>query len=351
MIITIPSFGLSTTGGDRMIITIANGLSKRGHVVNMVNLGTKVLPYKISKEVNVIAVPFHSEKKNLFDFVLRGMNKLANNLPPSDIYLANWVYTVLPCIANDRRGRTIFLAQADEAYDFVPPRLKILNGISYEAFKLNIPIVVPSTFLGKMIKQRFRNRTIVIPPCVNVNTFKPKTKKNPHVLKLLFVGDVESKNKGLDILMRACAHIKDINFELHIATQRSVTFDTKYNVFVHKPRNNRELAHIYNESDVFFHLSQKEGFGLTLLEAMASGLIGVVTDSGGINDFAVNKKNCLIVQRNVDSVVSTIYGIHNNTKRFKNTIISNAIKTAAQYSEKRMIDSFESLFLKYISKN
>ena len=42
-----------------------------------------------------------------------------------------------------------------------------------------------------------------------------------------------------------------------------------------------ELAHVYRQADVFVQLSVAETFGLTLAEAMASGLPAIVLRSGG----------------------------------------------------------------------
>ncbi|HCU70540.1 MAG TPA: hypothetical protein DIC35_02155 [Candidatus Moranbacteria bacterium] len=351
MIITIPSFGLGKTGGDRVLTVLANNLVKRGHAVNIVNLGKKLVPFELSKKVNLISVPFSADKKDPVNFIFKGINKLSNNLPACDIYLANWVYTVLPCIANNDKGKTVFLAQANEAKEFKKPSLKILNAISYEAYKLNIPIITPSSYLQKEIKTRFDNNAIIIPPFVNSNLFKPGKQKQKHEkLRLLFVSsNIKNKNKGFDILLKACSNLKNMPFELHVATQSDIDLKENKNIIIHKPKDDRELSEIYRNCDIFFHLSKEEGFGLTLLEAMASGLVCVATDSGGINDFAINNKNCLIVERSSKAVASMIRKIHKDFEFFQNNLTPFSIETARIYTEEKMIDSFEDLFAKTIA--
>jgi glycosyltransferase involved in cell wall biosynthesis len=350
MIITIPSFGLGKTGGDRVLTVLANNLIVRGHKVNVVNLGKKPVPFVLSKKVNLISVPFGANRRNPVDFIFKGINKLANNLPASDIYLANWVYTILPCIANNDKGKTVFLAQANEAKEFKKPSLKILNAISYEAHRLNVPIITPSSYLQKKIKTRFDNNARIIPPFVNSNLFKPKKEKKKHEkLRLLFVSsNVKNKNKGFDILLKACLNLKNIPFELHVATQSDIDLKKNKNITIHKPRDDKELSAIYGDCDVFFHLSKEEGFGLTLLEAMASGLICVASDSGGINDFAIDNRNCLMVKRNSRAISRVIEEISKDVNYYQSKLVPNAIKTAGFYTEKRMVDGFEKLFLRLL---
>ncbi len=203
--------------------------------------------------------------------------------------------------------------------------------------------------MQKKIKGRFNNKSVVISPFVNYNLFKPGKRNHLNSkIKLLFVGNVKNKNKGFDILFKACSNLKNVQFELHIATQAGVDSKlkkTRIDLKIHKPKNDKELSAIYKHCDVFFSLSKEEGFGLTLLEAMASGLVCVATDSGGVNEFALNNKNCLIVERNYKDVAKIIEKINNNLKSFKKCLVPEAVKTASSYTEKKMVDSFEKFFI------
>ncbi len=59
-------------------------------------------------------------------------------------------------------------------------------------------------------------------------------------------------------------------------------------------RRGDELAAIYASADVFVFPSGTETFGNVLLEAMASGLPVICTDSGGVTDFTENHQNALV---------------------------------------------------------
>lgn len=57
----------------------------------------------------------------------------------------------------------------------------------------------------------------------------------------------------------------------------------------------RQMAEIFNASDIFVSTSVEEAFGQTLLEAASCGIPIVAIDSGGVSDIARNEKNALLV--------------------------------------------------------
>jgi glycosyltransferase involved in cell wall biosynthesis len=63
-------------------------------------------------------------------------------------------------------------------------------------------------------------------------------------------------------------------------------------------KRDQEISKLYCLGDVFVFPSLYESFGLPPLEAMACRRPVVVTDCGGVNEYAVNNKNCLMVPVN-----------------------------------------------------
>lgn len=347
--ITIPSFGMTSTGGEKMIISIANNLSKRGHIIYLVFTGKKKgIWYPISNKVNIIQIPFSLKQRTIkeqSEALVTKINKIAGAMPESDIYLANWVETIMPCMANNNKGKTVFFAQGNEVFKHNIKGLLFSKAISQLAYRLNVPIVVPSNHLKKFIKTNFNNSSTVIPPFVDSKIYKPKKRKKSDKIRILFPGDFENENKGFIFLVKALKKISSFDFELHTASQAKPAGKYNFPIIANNPKTEKQLADIYNNCDLTVHLSEEEGFGLTLLESMACGNICLTTETGGNNDFAVNNKNCILVDRDADAIAKSIKMIVNDLDSYQKRLSKNATNTAKEYTEKRMMDAFEKLFL------
>lgn len=68
-----------------------------------------------------------------------------------------------------------------------------------------------------------------------------------------------------------------------------------------------ELARLYSSARVHFDGSDFQAFGLPALEAMACGAVSVLTDAGGVREYARHEENCLLVEpRDVDAAAGAI---------------------------------------------
>ena len=59
--------------------------------------------------------------------------------------------------------------------------------------------------------------------------------------------------------------------------------------------DHEQLAQLYSSARVHFDGSDFQAFGLPVLEAMACGTVSVVTDAGGVREYAHDEENCLLV--------------------------------------------------------
>ena len=55
------------------------------------------------------------------------------------------------------------------------------------------------------------------------------------------------------------------------------------------------IARLFSSARVHFDASDFQGFGRTGLEAMACGSVSVLTDAGGVHEYARNEHNALLV--------------------------------------------------------
>ena len=129
----------------------------------------------------------------------------------------------------------------------------------------------------------------------------------------LYVGRV-SVEKGLDVLMQSICALNDTHGG---EIQFWITGDGPFlpemrkadlpNVVLTGEKRGAELSEIYASADAFVFPSGTETFGNVLLEAMASGLPVICTDSGGITDYTVHNENAWVFANgNADGLTRAI---------------------------------------------
>jgi glycosyltransferase involved in cell wall biosynthesis len=105
-----------------------------------------------------------------------------------------------------------------------------------------------------------------------------------------------------------------------------------------------EVARLYRQSDIMVDLSYWHGFGRTGLEAMACGVVPVLSPSGGVDRYAVDGQNCYLIDATqVQSVAERIiYLAKERTKRL--ALREAAMVTAKQFGEGNAVDDWQSLW-------
>ena len=74
----------------------------------------------------------------------------------------------------------------------------------------------------------------------------------------------------------------------------------------------------YEEADIYIHPADKEGFGITVAEAMSSGLPVIVSDKGGVSELVKNMEDGIIVDaHNPEKWADAIITLHNNRDLYK----------------------------------
>jgi glycosyltransferase involved in cell wall biosynthesis len=171
-------------------------------------------------------------------------------------------------------------------------------------------IWVPSRFVRSCYMRSGipAERIQVIPNGVDLGVFRPHGEKLPlrtrKTVKLLFVGGT-IRRKGVDVLLAAytrafsaaddvCLVIKDLGSRtfykgqthdrlIDEAKRAPGAAEIEHLV---EPLDHHLLAALYRSADALVHPYRGEGFGLPILEAMASGLPVVVTGYGPALEFA-----------------------------------------------------------------
>ncbi len=159
-----------------------------------------------------------------------------------------------------------------------------------------------------------------------------QTKKSDHSVKLLYVGRLTEK-KGVSYLIEACEKLlaEKVNFsltivghgELETALKERVDFlNLKSEITFLGGITNNRLPEIYKQHDVFIGPSvrtasgDREGFGLTFVEAAMAGCFIIGTEVGGVRDIIEDGKTGLLVpEKNAEKICDAIRWFKDNPEK------------------------------------
>lgn len=178
--------------------------------------------------------------------------------------------------------------------------------------------------------------------------------------RIVQVSRLEHKKKGQDILIQAIAKIvHDSNTPPRIHVDfigegdseeylKDLTLKLECGEYV-SFLGNMDRDKVYQalkDYDIIAQPSRCEGFGLTIIEGMAAGLIPLVSDSGGPRDIVGTdeKIGFLFQTDNADDCARVLLRILNLPSRTKNTIQQQTILKSHSYSIRNMVSQYESYY-------
>ena len=174
-------------------------------------------------------------------------------------------------------------------------------------------ILVPSRFVEEQLKSRgvSANKISVIPYGVNLNAFCPRGKKKSEaVVECLYVGQI-SHRKGISFLFdaaRKCLHL-DIYFRLiGPLVSQELLEGMPENVIYEGAVAPDEMVSAMQKADVFVLPTLEDSYALVVLEAMASGLAVITTNSAGASEMITNGVDGIVVPSgNSDALAQAIH--------------------------------------------
>jgi glycosyltransferase involved in cell wall biosynthesis len=201
-----------------------------------------------------------------------------------------------------------------------------------------------------------KSRIIKAPYGVD-NTFAQNgiKKMNTDKLKVLFVGEINQR-KGIAQILEAAKQLNsnNINFNLIGAGKEYKSHLYKeYEPYVNfMGRVSFEtLKEQYVINDIFVFPSMGEGFGLVLLEAMASGLPVIASQNCAGPDLIENGYNGFLIEAgDTEALKEKIMWFYNNLDKLPE-MSKNARSTALNYTwenyEKKLIEGLEKIFVEH----
>lgn len=358
MKILIPLLGVVKGGGLRVLVEVANGLARRGHEVTISAAAcANSIPFELHSrvEVNYIDIKIPTRLlRRLISILLLLKDTLTNyDVVVSNYYTTSYIGYFASVITN---AKHIYFVQGYEPNFFATNTLsnllkRLLAIISY---KLPCHIVTISGWIREQIKDHTKNVILIINNGVDTKLFSPSSfNKEQMKSNIIMTIACREKRKGLYEFISAVELLwdqrKDI-YVMFVTSDPTLVINTKVAHQIYRPASDIDLVRSYQRSRVFVSTSHLEGFGLPPLEAMACGTSVVTTDSGGINEYAINGENCLIVPvGDVEAIYNAVNTLINDNE-FRMRLERGGMRTASKYTWDLMVDKFEMELLKVCEK-
>lgn len=197
-----------------------------------------------------------------------------------------------------------------------------------------------------------------IPNGIPLDEFQVERRPEPYTL--LYVGRL-SRNKRIDILIETVALLKKslpnvklkivgedwegIQKELELlADHRGMSKNVEFLGKIER----RELTEHLSKATFFVSASQYEGFGISVLEAMASGCPVVLNDIPAFREFVNHGENGFLVDfTDYESVAALLDGL---MEKDLSDVSKEAMKTAVKYDWKTIVKKIESVYMGAVEK-
>ncbi|MCD5383972.1 glycosyltransferase family 4 protein, partial [candidate division WOR-3 bacterium] len=213
-------------------------------------------------------------------------------------------------------------------------------------------IVVQGQWLNDMLAKRHRRKGIVINPGVDTKIFYPR---GPQKRDRRIITHIAHSGywKGLSDTIEAIRYVYKECKNIELVTLTRIPDYKPCGDFperVIRNANSDEIAEQHSSASLFVSSSIFEGCPLSPLEAMACGLPCVLTRSTGIDDYAVDRYNCILVPpKNPEALAKGILSVLRD-KDLAKKIGKDGLETAKRFTWEKMVDKFEKV-LKNVSEN
>ena len=112
-----------------------------------------------------------------------------------------------------------------------------------------------------------------------------------------------------------------------------------------------EKKRLINENDIFILTSYQEGFGIVVIEAMATGMPVISTRCGGVEDIIEDGVNGFLVDKDDDEKMANIILKLKSNPELRKKISRNAYKTVKEkFSFDKICNQFKQIFDSFFSK-
>jgi glycosyltransferase involved in cell wall biosynthesis len=284
--------------------------------------------------------------------IFRNVEDMTERLAQADIVVAThwssapWVRTLV-----DARRATdaVYFVQDYEAW-FYPEadaekRARVKRTYGLIPYK-----IVTSEWLRNMLQQDgFASEKI--PLGLDLGFFYPRTVERDVRPVVLAMARPRTPRRGFDDVVAALTKVHDAMPSVDIVLfgedlgDLALPFPYRGEGMI---TDHERLARLYSSAQVHFDGSDFQAFGLPALEAMACGAVSVLTDVGGVREYARDEENCLLVPpRDPDAAAQAILRLLSD-QALHDRLRDGGLETSQDASMKRVARATLEFFEKVV---
>lgn len=361
MNIVIPMLNADLSGGVRVILEYANGLSMRDHNVTIILPNSEEkLRFITNDKIKIEKISAFKTNIRILDYLIKiikitiKIRKIIKKEEKIVILSPSWQSVIPAILSRIDNGKIIHLLQHDDRIinSERGKFKKFINTLLYKwTYKKETKKITVSNWLKEVIKINYNINSFVVQNGVDRSKFYNNTileKWSPPVstFDVMCIGRSVAW-KGFHEICESIRILeeKKIPVRLIVVTHEKLNIPNDIHVLIKKPSNDYELGRIYRSSSVFVCSSWYEGFGLPPLEAMCNGVPVISTKCGGVEDYAIDNINCLLVEpKSSYAIAEALIKLKSNFDLQIN--LSNAaIKTAEEFSFNNALRKLENTLI------
>lgn len=300
----------SLAGGFKVLTDYAQALTDAGHEVTLVS------PSRSEPRFGGLLgrLPLEKRARGRDDFV-RGRSFAsvvldedrpvrASDLPDADVVIASWFECVEWMLAlPPSKGAKVHFVQDYERFAHLP------QARAKAVLDADVPKVCVSSWIADRLRAEHGGRVAaVVPNGVDTDAFPFAPRSRGRPIRVGFL-HASTERKRVSLAYDALRVMRDrgVAFEAFAfgkgdATPAQATLLKDY----HRAPPQAAIPGLYAAADAWLFTSRTEGFGLPILEAMASGTPVVATRAGAAEDL-VTERNGALVDGDPDAVADAVF--------------------------------------------
>lgn len=341
---------LKTGGGNRVVFELCNSLVNLGHQVEIIcaNNSDAGNTFKLDGRVEIIKIGSYSASKvkkifNIINTLLFAREKRAGEI----VILSDPIQSLFTFLLG--RCKVYRFLQADDYCIFDDKYLlktnillsiyKLLTKISY---KSKIKYIFNSRYTYEKFIKVSRREDVkyrLIHPAVNSKYFYNKQIRDfDGLINIAIVARVHPGKgfinfvEALEILYHNASEFRSKIGKIYVISHDDLSAFNLSDVEIVVPSGDEEIADCLNQSHIFISTSWWEGFGLPPLEAMFCGCAVILTNSGGVNEYAIQNHNCVMIEAKNSELLQERLVALIDDKFLMNKLSTNASRLTNNFS-------------------